>query len=433
MKALLLVLVAVLGVATVRAQCPALQFTQSVELISGTDSQYRILFQPTTPGAQLEWVDVHFSIDGNALMNNRMMFANGQGNQGGGLLEFRGRENPIILHPGQTLQYFFTYCVMGPQGPVDCDTERFNFSPMAPAPPPAAIQAAPTAPSIPRPDCPVIQYSANLQPMGNNGNIFKLTFMSTSGNDLPVAWVDAHYRINSGELINERMIRAAGANANSFEWLGRTGGLVLQAGDTMTYFFTYCVATPGGPVDCNTPLQTYTSPVPQPPQNIEQPPQQPQQPIEQPQYQPQPQPQPQQQPVYQQQYYQQPIQQQTFYQQPIQQAVVTQEIAAQPAAPAVVGYLPVGGGGKKGPPPPPAPLPGPFFGGPKGGYGGGFYGGYGGYGKGGFGGYGVAAVPVAPAAAVVPTVATQPLIVQPVPLYGGYGKGGFGGGYGGHH
>lgn len=333
----------------------------------------------------VEWVDLHIhSMDGGLgqPINVRMIKQSQNGQQ---VFSYPGPGAQagvdLVLQTGQTMTYSFTYCVHTPSGNVDCDTGLYTFSPQ---PPQQHIEAPPEQP---RPQCPVIQYSASVVPLGQGQDMYKVMFHANT--DMQLAWVDLHLHMPGQDLINVRMQpsqsqgqggAAGGGGGLLFEWAGSQDQPInIPQGTTVTYFFTYCVSTPAGPVDCNTPMYSFT---PQPPQA----------PIEQPQPQP-------------------VVQQYVQTQQYVQAPVVTPTLAAAtyelPVKSIGIAY-----GGKG----PGFGGPGPKHGGPGFGYGGpggkgapGFGGpggkggpgfGYGGGGKGGFG-------------------------------YGGFGYGGFGGGKGG--
>jgi hypothetical protein len=212
-------------------------------------------------------------MNGSPAMNVRML-KQGSGN---GLSfvfpDASGAQNalPITLLPGQSLSYWFTYCVSTPQGPVDCDSPVFNFMNQ-----PAAIEAAPEPT---RPACPVINFSQQVMPDPTGGqDMYKIVF--TPQTNMNLAWVDLHLRMPGRDMINIRMTKTS---ANSFEYSGSDQPIMIPQGTTINYFFTYCVATPQGPVDCDTPMYSYQPAAPAPAPVQEQP--LPVQEIQQPMYQ----------------------------------------------------------------------------------------------------------------------------------------------------
>jgi hypothetical protein len=219
---------------------------------------FRIVFVPNTQ-MPVEWVDLHINaMNGNPQLNVRMMKQSGMGagNQQAQMFVFpNGGQNalPITLMPGQSLSYFFTYCVGTPQGPVDCDTPAFSFTNQ-----PAEVHAS-AEPA--RPSCPVISFQQQVVAASSGtSDAYKIVFIPQT--DMPLAWVDLHLRIPGRDMENVRMIKTS---ANSFEYEGTSQPINIPQGMTINYFFTYCVATPQGPVDCDTPMYSFTPQQPQPP------------------------------------------------------------------------------------------------------------------------------------------------------------------------
>jgi hypothetical protein len=329
-----LLLIALLGISAYAdpISCPVINFQQSVESIGG--NQFRVMFNPQT-SMPVAWVDLHLnSIDGSPQLNVRMIKQGGN-NAAQNFVFPNGAQNslPITLMPGQQLSYSFTYCVSTPQGNVDCDSPVFQFQNQ-----PEAIAEEPQ-----RPNCPVISFSQQVVAASDGGqDLYKIVF--TPQSDMNLAWVDLHLRIPGRDMENVRMMKTS---ANSFEYSGSQQPIYIPEGTTINYFFTYCVATPSGPVDCDTPMYSFT---PQHPAPIEE---------------PQP----------------EPLKQETpQYVQPVQQQPPLQYFE-QPQVYATKGVYAMSYGGGKG-------FGGP---GPKGGHGGPGIGGPGGKGKGGpgFGGPGI--------------------------------------------
>jgi len=226
--------------------CPVLSnFSQEV---TSTENGYKILF---TPNSQLpiEWIDVHYRISQNDLVNLRMHKMEDN---------LCYEVDKIPLQMGDTLSYSFTYCVLH----TDCNTDTFTFS----------VPFPPTTPA-PTYSCPVLT-SASDQVLPAEGNPGKyLIRFNANFNQVQVDWVDIHYSINSGTNRNFRMT-PLGNNIFEYHDFGDSTSLTLQESATLSYSFTYCVAM----VDCNTEVKTVDLSQPQQPQQ-----QQPQQ--EQPQQQ----------------------------------------------------------------------------------------------------------------------------------------------------
>jgi len=221
----------ILSQPTAPLSCPVIRFqaqlsklTESAEMGEMMAHQINFEIKDEIDGA--EFVDLHYRLNDGAQVNVRM-------NKGSDKL---WNFSPIMLHVGDKLEYSFTYCVMMNGERYDCDTEWFEFE--LPAP-----QAVLEEKSL---VCPVLEASHSLIAMGVNANNeleHSLRFESSTEH-AEIEFVDLHYKINSGKLINVRM------NKLSDKLLEMP--LNLKAGDKLEYFFTYCVMINGQQIDCDT-------------------------------------------------------------------------------------------------------------------------------------------------------------------------------------
>jgi hypothetical protein len=272
-------------------QCPVFSPTHNIQ---AEGSGFRISFQTPAGSPQPVWVDVHYTLNGQE--RNIRMINNNNG-------AWSHQERELTIRAGDTLSYYFTYCVLVNGIQVDCDTPRFSFlvaqqpaplvqpqqapysAPQAQQAPYSAPQAqqapyqapqaqqapyqAPQAQQAPYqapqavmqpapqcPTCPVLQFSQLVSLMSNGQ--FKISF--TPQGPTP-AWVDVHFQVNGGDLFNVRM---ANNGAGAFEHLETGINTLMREDSTLKFFFTYCVMINGCQVDCDTDLFQFSKPRPAP-------------------------------------------------------------------------------------------------------------------------------------------------------------------------
>jgi len=264
--------------------CPAIDYQQGVQIENAAMNAYKIIFRAITD-RPVDWVDLHFSI--NPTPNDRVWQTNirmAPSAQADKMFEF-GNGN-IILHPGDSITYSFTYC----SAHVDCNTPLFTFGVPQPVqqkvyqqpqpqpqpvqqkvyqqpqtqPQPVITQQNQTQQTVSAPPaamCPVIQFNANVEAVGTavpGGAIpHKITFtaMTSRGMD----WVDLHYTIgllSTGWAMNHRMRPLSQLTGGSTKVFESPSPINLMPGDILRYAFTYCSEG----TDCDTSVMTFTVP-----------------------------------------------------------------------------------------------------------------------------------------------------------------------------
>jgi len=183
------------------------------------------------------FVDLHYRLNGGELVNVRMSK----------LSEQHWQLSNIMLKAGDLLEYFFTYCVTIEGQKIDCNTGMVQYALAKPQPitiPPPLV-------------CPAIEFSQALQgPQQPTAtpSAYIIDFLISSNVDM-VGFVDLHFKINGGELRNVRMNKLS-------EQHWQFSDIKLKAGDSIDYFFTYCVTVGGRTVDCNTQIINLALPAP---------------------------------------------------------------------------------------------------------------------------------------------------------------------------
>jgi uncharacterized protein with PIN domain len=262
------------GSATLK--CPLFQFQHAVIPVSPGSNEYKITFTAQTT-VNLAFVDVHWQIvragGGQELETNERMTKLGATSFERLLGMF-----PIRLNAGDCIHYSFTYCALADSLRIDCDTDKFSSCPSVqqsalqqpsyqarpiPAPITAQLQSfnyqaqptftpAPLVVTPPQFHCPLFQVQHAVVPIPGTDQ-WKIQFNAMTTMD--VALVDVHWQIqHTGEgglteMINERMTKLS---TSSFERAVSTLPIRLNPGDCVHYWFTYCVGTPVGRVDCDT-------------------------------------------------------------------------------------------------------------------------------------------------------------------------------------
>jgi len=263
--------------AHVPLQCPLFQFQHSVIPVSPGSNEYKITFTVQMTTVNLVFVDVHWLIvhaggSQEFEMNERMT------KLGANSFERLLGSFPIRLGAGDCIHYSFTYCALANSLRIDCDTDKFSSCPQAQplsstirqqqlsssfpaapilsqptygAPAQAAFVPAPLTATTQQFQCPLFQVQHAVAPIAGTDQ-WKIQFNALTTMD--VALVDVHWQIKHGggeltEMINERMTKLS---ANSFERAASTVPLRLNSGDCVQYWFTYCVGTQIGRVDCDT-------------------------------------------------------------------------------------------------------------------------------------------------------------------------------------
>jgi hypothetical protein len=241
--------------------CPAIRFQQSAQPSAGQGM--RFTFQ-SVDGTPLQRVDLHYGLNGGAKnsVNFRMRSVSS--------VQWETFDPSLNLGASDSLQYWFTYCT----GPIDCDTEVFNFGggqqalrtqplvaqPLASGYGQQPIQqsqqqqqfvAQPILAAAPSSTasggmCPAIRFQQSVQPSAGQGTRF--IFQSSDGTLLQR--VDLHYGLN-GAAKNSVNIRMRSSSATQWEFVDQS--LNLAPSDNLQYWFTYCT----GPIDCDTEIFSF--------------------------------------------------------------------------------------------------------------------------------------------------------------------------------
>ena len=234
---------------------PSGPYTYQVVEVDGATAVVQFI-----PTSMTQWVDVHYRVNNGPQLNYRMT-------DNGGTWE----QVVSNLRSGDVLDFFFTYEV----NTLAYDTPWYQhvFGGTAatatlipvtatPVPPTATPTTGATATPTPLPTATASgPYSYGVTVLNSSQALIWFRPMSAS------AWVDVHYRVNSGPQLNYRMTNSAGT------WEQLVSG--LQSGDVLDFYFTYEVNmlaydTPwyqhifGGGAATVTPMPTATGVLPTP-------------------------------------------------------------------------------------------------------------------------------------------------------------------------
>jgi hypothetical protein len=225
--------------------CPALTFGQSVLLSPSADASsetklHEVRFEITSAIDASGFVDLHYKINDGELVNVRM-----------NKLSEKMFNYELLLRPGDKLDYFMTYCVMINGQQVDCDTEWFSFE----MPRPQPVMTKKHKPEPVQEMCSPLEISSSLLSTGaattkKDASMLKIRFESRTDIQM-MGFVDLHYKVNNGELVNVRMNKLS-------EKVWEYELPELKTGDKIDFFFTYCYALGSLLCDFNTAMESLT-------------------------------------------------------------------------------------------------------------------------------------------------------------------------------
>lgn len=286
---------------------------------SNTAGVYKLQFtggrplRPDATVAKINYVDLHYTINGAAPQNVNMQLKPSTTGATGGAdasttapWEF----DPLALKSGDTMHWYHTYSATfgGATTPIQCDTGIQMFV----APPtsgilPSATTGTPTTggsgtnptapllggtglpalgssggtpqapggtgalPALPNGGgapaapvmCPAITFDRQILPLGNGQ--YELRFVGNSGvnpsaNLQSINFVDAHYVINAASQVNTKMLRKEGSGTAT-NGLTFTLPLSLPPGSQFAVYFTYSalLSSSSTPVQCDSAVFSFAN------------------------------------------------------------------------------------------------------------------------------------------------------------------------------
>lgn len=247
------------GEAVVRRPCPIISHTSKVDKLDNAvagintpagSSMYGVTFIANSD-LPLQWVDLHYSINGAQPWQTNVRMLQSRGNQ----QQFEYLFG-IPLQSNDQLKYSFTYCSQY----NDCDTPIATYSPSthgqyAQTQPPEAgtmLQLEDGSPSSVRSACPTITFRTDIPAIGasdpSSGTpLYGIMWTAQLGAE--VDWVDVHFKVNNGPQLNYKM------QSTSPGVYQLTSGIPLKLNDQLNYYFTSSVAD----IQCDSEPQTFVN------------------------------------------------------------------------------------------------------------------------------------------------------------------------------
>lgn len=229
------------GVEPEQPACPLIGFNHRA-FLSEMDPQverrlFKVGFEPEDENLNLEWVDVHFNFGGE-VMNHRLLACPEDNSDCEGFSFVSEVELDLSVLGGK-LSYFFTYSLGG----LACDSEVFENANTLPVLFDQAVseQQMTTLPVLneERPNCPLFNFSHEVIFNEEETLLTSLRFLPLAGtlDFSDMDFVDLHFEIDSGEVINVRL----DLSSSVFQWLGEISDtrLAFGPGSVLKYFFTY--------------------------------------------------------------------------------------------------------------------------------------------------------------------------------------------------